>query len=200
MPKAKTNSSDRVVCSCGCNNTVSRRTQTRHLRGDGPVMAVAEILETRAYFHKPERESPGSPPPKRPRLQTPVPEDTQPQGPLPPDICLPDPSPSPTPASSSKDPAISGAVRNALSAPWTGPGDFRYNDEDSFDSSDIDDELAQPVPIVGPTEPDSSDTDSEADLDADMDNDGFGSGRPDTEDSPDVFETDVNLNAAEYSE
>ena len=145
-------------------------------------------------------ESPGSPPPKRQRLQTPVLESTPRRGSSPPDVRLPDPLPSPTPASSSKDPAISGAVHDALSAPWTGPGEFHYGDEDTFVSSDTDDETAQTVPIAGSTESDSSNTDSEADLDVDMDNDDFGSGGSDIEDTPDVFETNADLNAAEYCE
>ena len=51
-PKAKTSSTDRIIYSCGCGDTVSRRMQTRHLQGHGPLMAVAGIIETRAYFHE----------------------------------------------------------------------------------------------------------------------------------------------------
>lgn len=48
MPKSK--SSEQVLCSCGCNTRVSRRTRTRHLQGNGPTLALAEMFETRNYF------------------------------------------------------------------------------------------------------------------------------------------------------
>ena len=71
MPKSKTTSTDRVLCSCGCGNILSRRQQTRHLQARGPVMAVAKVIEARAYFQ--DTESPEPPQPhKRQRLQTPV--------------------------------------------------------------------------------------------------------------------------------
>ena len=71
MPKSKTTSTDRVLCSCGCGNILSRRQQTRHLQARGPVMAVAKVIEARAYFQ--DTESPEPPRPhKRQRLQTPV--------------------------------------------------------------------------------------------------------------------------------
>ena len=50
MPKAKSRSTDRVLCACGCRDVMTRRTQTRHLQGHGPLMAVADVLKTRAYF------------------------------------------------------------------------------------------------------------------------------------------------------
>lgn len=72
MPKVKTTSSDKVRCACGCGQTLSRRQQSRHLQGDGPVTAVAGVLESRAYFREERAERLESPPPrKRRRLQTP---------------------------------------------------------------------------------------------------------------------------------
>jgi hypothetical protein len=166
-------------------------------------MAVVGVIETRSFFRKRGAESPGSPrPQKRQRLQTPVLKDLLPQTPAqqeqsyphPPDITPPDPAPSPTPAPLSRNPVISNATHEALSAPWTGPADFRYGDDDVF--KDFSDEAAQPAPVAGPTEPESSDTDSEADVD----DDDFASSESDTEDSvPDIFETNADLNAAEYS-
>ena len=76
MPKAKTTSSDKVRCICGCGEVLSRRQQTHHLQGNGLVTAVAGVLESRAYFRKESTERSESPPPqKRRRFQTPKPVD-----------------------------------------------------------------------------------------------------------------------------
>ena len=160
-------------------------------------MAVAEVIEARAYFRKRGTESPGSPrPQKRQRLQTPMPEDALPHIPLL-DIAPPDPLPSPAPTLPSMDPAISRAVHGALSAPWTGPASFHYGDDDVFeDSSDDASRPAQPTPITGPTEPESSDTD----LETDMDDDDPELSGSEVEEVPDILETNADLNAAEYSE
>ena len=205
-PKAKTSSSDKVVCACGCGKVLSRRTQTRHLQACGPVMAVAEVIETRAYFGKRGAEGPESPQPqKRQRLRnseldnrnllpTPTPEAsgyTPPQAVAPPN---PLPSPTPAPSPPSKNLVVSQAAHEALSAPWTGPADFRYGDDKVFeDSNDTNGETALPVLIAGPTESEGSDTDSEGD------DDGIGSSRTNVEDIPDIFEADADLNAEEYS-
>ena len=78
MPKVKTTSPNKVHCTCGCGRILSRRQQSRHLQGNGPVMAVAGVLESRAYFREESAEcsSSESPPPqKRRRIQTPEPVD-----------------------------------------------------------------------------------------------------------------------------
>jgi len=202
-PKAKTSSSDRVVCSCGCGEVLSRRTQTRHLQGCGPTTAVAGIIEARAYFRKRSIEDPESPRPrKRQRHQVSGPnDDTLSTRPIeeapgdnpqldaaPPDPLSP-PALDPTPESL----AISQATCNALSTPWTGPADFRDVDGEVFDdSNDAGIKTAQPAPVTAPTEPESSDTDSEAG--------GDGIGPDGADEEPDVFETHAELNTAEYSE
>ena len=207
MPKAKTNSSDKVLCGCGCGNILSRRQQTRHLQARGPVMVVAEVIETRAYFHEQDTESPEPPRPcKRQRLQTPIPEDNLPQPPAqqeqsytPPDVAQqvlflsPTTSPAPLP----RNLVVSRAANEVLSAPWMGPGALRRDDDDIFeDSNDIGDKVAQPLSIPSPMESESSDMDS----DTDIDDDGIGSSRSDTGGIPNIFETNADLNAAEYSE
>ena len=76
MPKVKATSSDKVRCACGCGRILSRRQQSRHLQGDGPVTAVAGVLESRVYFREESAQHSESPPPqKRRRLQTPEPVD-----------------------------------------------------------------------------------------------------------------------------
>ena len=118
------------------------------------------------------------------------------------DIPLPDPLPSPTlsPASGPlpRNQAISKAACEALSTPWKGPADFCYGDDGVFeDSNDVSGQSAQLVPIPDPVEPEpeSSDTNSESDAD----DDGAGSNGSDTEEFPDIFQTDADLNADEYS-
>ena len=46
----KSKSSQKILCSCGCRTHVTRRTQTRHLQGNGPTLALAEMFETQNYF------------------------------------------------------------------------------------------------------------------------------------------------------
>jgi hypothetical protein len=161
-------------------------------------MAVAEILETRAYFRTRDKRSPDSPQPQKCQsLPTPILEDNSPET-L--DITPPEPLFQPTPAHLVMDPITSNAAHEALSNPWAGPADFRYGDDDTFeDSNDINDEVAQPVPITGPAESESSDTGSETDASGDDSND-LGSSDFDMEEVPDIFETNADLNAAEYSE
>ena len=206
MPKVKTTSTDRVRCSCGCGEFLSRRQQTRHQQGRGPVMAVAKVIEARAYFRERDTESPEPPQPrKRRRLQTPVLGDDSSQPPTQrgrgctplSDIEQrdPPPSPAPAPAPLPRDPAVSNAAREALSAPWAGPVGLRYDNDDGFEStSDTSREPTHPVP--GPAELESSDMDS----DTDTDGDGCGSSKPNMGDISDIFETNADLNTAEYSE
>jgi len=47
---AKSKSSEKVLCSCGCKGHISQWTQTRHLQGNGPTLALAEMFETQNYF------------------------------------------------------------------------------------------------------------------------------------------------------
>jgi len=176
-------------------------------------MAVSKVIEARAYFHEQDTESPESPRPcKRQRLQTPVLEDNLPeslaqqeQGYTPPlDITSHPPSPSSTqvPAPPCRNPVISKAAHEALSAPWAGPTDFHHGDDDTFeDSSDIGGETAQPVSIPGPTEPSGSDTESDVDVDSDnADGNNIGPSEAEMGEVPDIFETNADLDAAEYSE
>ena len=168
-------------------------------------MAVAKVIEARAYFRERETESPEPPRPrKRWRLQTHVREDNSPQPaaqrgqgctPLP-DIIQPDSSLSPAPAPDPlpKDPAVSNAAREALSAPWAGPAGFHYSDDGFESTSDTSRELAHHVP--GPAELSSSDMDS----DANMDGNNCGSSKSNMRDVSDIFETNADLNTAEYSE
>jgi len=171
-------------------------------------MAVAKVIETRTYFHERDTESPESPRPcKRQRLETPVPRNDSPQ-PLtqqeqgytpPPNAVSHYPSPSPARVSTPlpKDPVISKAAREALAGPWTGPTNFCYDDDENFDDpNDIGVETAQPVPVPDPTEPESSDTESDADADIDD----AGLSESDVGEVPDIFETNADLDAAEYSE
>ena len=177
-------------------------------------MAVSKVIEARAYFRERDTESPDSPRPhKRQRLQTPTLEDNSPQPhawqergctPLP-DIVQHDPPllPTPAPAPPPADPIVSKAAHEALSAPWVGSTDFRYNDDDDNgdddnnilkDTGDVGSGLAHPVP--SPTEPESSDIDS----DVDVDSDDARSSEPGVGGLLDIFETNADLNTAEYSE
>ena len=104
-------------------------------------------------------------------------------------------SPSPTPPPQST--VVSRAAHEALSAPWTGPADFRYGDDDVFkNSNDAGGETTQHVPIPNPAELESSDTDS----DADEDTNDVRLDRSSAEEIPDIFETNADLDAEEYSE
>ena len=203
MPKGKSTSTDIVICSCGCGDALSRRQQTRHLRARGPVMAVAQVIETRAYFHEQDTESPEPPRPrKRQRLQTPMLDDDLLRPPEwrergctpPPDIVQRDPSPSPSqaPTPLPRNPVVSKVAHEALYVPWTGSVDFHYGDDDIFE--DPNDEPAQPTP--GPVELSGSGSDS----DTDADDENAGSSESDTREVSDIFETNADLNAAEHSE
>lgn len=202
MPKAKTNSSDRVHCACGCGAVLSRRQQTRHLQARGPVMAVAGVIETRAYFHKQDMENPDSVQPrKRRKLRIPTPEGDPPQQPTerataPVDITPQDPSPSPTTTPlTSGDQNISRAAHAALSAPWSGLANTCGGDNDILEvSNDVDFRVPQPAPVSDSTELSSSDTDLDSDVDCD------GASGPDVGEVPDIFETNADLNTEEYSE
>ena len=191
MPKAKTNSTDRVRCACGCGNVLSRRQQTRHLQARGPVMAVAGVIETRAYFLKQDTESLELVQPrKRQKLQTPTPEGDLPQQPME-QAASQDSAPSTTPVLP-RNLDISRAARMALSTPWSGPVDFHGGDDDTLEvSNDINYEAPQPTPISDPTELESSDTDSDLDV---------GASESDGGEVPDIFETNADLNTEEYSE
>jgi len=199
MPKAKTSSTDKILCSCGCGDVVSRRTQTRHLQAHGPLMAVAGVVETRTYFHKRDADGSESPQPrKRQRVTSLVMEPAFPvtpaqQEPSPTNLLDNEP---PTPLHtltqpSPMDPTISKATHTALSAPWTGPTDFHYNDDEVFeDSNDVDYAGIELEPIIGIAEPDPSDLD---------DDEGELSGS-ETGGIPGVFDTNADLNTATYSE
>jgi hypothetical protein len=169
-------------------------------------MAVAGVIETRAYFRRQRTTGCSNPdlPRKHKRLETPQPADddspmlsSEDFGHLP-----PDPSQSPTlnsipdPSSSPRNSAISGIVHKALSFPWAGPVDLRYEDKNPEDSDDVSCRTTQPIPAPGSdTEPRSSDVDfSEAD-DSEVEFGESSAGR-----FPDIFETDADLNATEYSE
>jgi hypothetical protein len=90
--------------------------------------------------------------------------------------------------------SISRAAHDALSTPWAGSMDFRYADDDSLeDENDSSSRAVRPEPTPSPTEPGSSDTDSEVDK-SDVE-----SSRSEAGEFPDIFETEADLNTAEYS-
>ena len=216
MPKSnkKSNkSSDKVFCSCGCDSYVAEKTQQRHLQGKGPTMAVAAVIETRAYFgNKRSAETPEpSPPQKRQRVtvNTPEPHSLPQQWEYhtpPPGDILPPPSPVAAVTTPPSDPATSKvACTAALSAPWSGPADFRYCDDNAFeDSNDINNDRVQLDPIVKDGDTNVEDSDMDLDVDSEMDpdesSDGDRVGGFDPESVPDIFETDAELSAEEYSE
>jgi hypothetical protein len=142
MSKAKAHSSNTVLCSCGCGDNVSKRMQTHHLQGRGPVMAVVGVIETKAYFRKRGAEAPESPwPQKHQRVIVPV-LDT-------PDNVLLVLSPPMTVDPPSGNLLASEAAQTALSGPWTGPADFRPSDDNVFeDSNDISNDRVLFDPIV----------------------------------------------------
>jgi hypothetical protein len=166
-------------------------------------MAVAGIIETRAYFRKQDADDSEPPRPrKRQRVVTPMPEFLPPLVPAqrelspahPPDNELLTPSPAPAPASS-VNPTTRRVVRTALSSSWAGPADLHYDDDETFeDSNDVGHRGIQLEPIVSPVESESSDTDSDAE-DGDFD-----LNRSEIDEGPDIFDTDVDLNATEHSE
>lgn len=95
---------------------------------------------------------------------------------------------------SSSNPTTSEVTHTALSASWNGPTDPRYNDDEVFeDSNNLGGEGTWLKPIVSAVESESSDADSEEDGD-------FESNVSETEEAPDIFDTNVDLNAAEHSE
>jgi hypothetical protein len=168
-------------------------------------MAVAGVIETKAYFRKRGTGASESPrPQKRRRVSIPAPEPRPPRAltperhwPPPPEDTSLDPSPAPASSPPSGDPVTSEAARTALSTPWTGPADFRYGDDEVFESSnDISNDRVRFDPIIEDTyaEPGSSDTDSSTD------GDDIGPSGSDTEGVPDIFETNADLNVAEHSE
>ena len=156
-------------------------------------MAVAGIIETRAYFRKRATDnSEPYQPRKRQRVAAPLPEFLKPSPDHWPDNELPAPSPTPT-LTSSLNPTASEVAHTALSASWNGPADPHYNDDEVFeDSNDLDGGDTWLEPIVSAVESESSDADSE---DSD-----FESNVSETEEAPDIFDTNVDLNAAEHSE
>lgn len=200
MPKAKTSSTDRVLCSCGCGDTVTRRTQTRHLQGHGPLMAVAGVLKTRAYFRKHGSDDSESPPFKKrqrvvaPTLEFQLPLTPTQREPSPPCQRYSEPTtppPNPTPALTI-DPT-SDAAHIALSAPWMGPADFHYNDNEDF--GDLDEagcDGTQLESTDGTPEPEGSDAGSSGDSDTSE------SDQSEVKVS-DTYDANVDLNAAEFS-
>ena len=202
-----------ILCSCGCGLHVAKKTQQRHLQGKGPIMAVAGVIETRAYFGNKRRADKSEPsrPRKRQRVTvyTPEPHSLPQQGewhtPLPENI---PPAPSPAAAATTlpSDPTTPKVTcAAALSAPWSGPADFRYCDSDAFeDSNDINNDKVRLDPIVDDSDANvedsdmDSDTYSETDLDGSSSGDRLGGFNP--ESVPDIFETDAEMSAAEHSE
>ena len=166
------------------------------------MMAVAGIIETKAYFRKrgaddseppraAKRQRVTTPPLEFPPPPTPIQQEPSPVRPL--GIEPPAPALSPTPISSAS-PTILEAARAAMSVSWRGSADLRYNDDDIFeDSNDVGHKGAQFDPIISAAGSESSDMDSEDDGD-------FESNRSETEDVPDIFDTNVDLNTTEHSE
>lgn len=155
-------------------------------------MAVAGVIETKAYFRKRGAETSESPQPqKRQRVVVPVLDtpDNAPLVPSPPMVADPP----------SENLLTSEAARTALSGPWTGPTNFHPGDNDVFeDSNDITNDRVQFDPIVQDPHADSELETSDTDFGADSgDIELSGS---DTEGVPDIFETNADLNAAEHSE
>lgn len=155
-------------------------------------MAVAGVIETKAYFHKRGTEASESPQPqKRQRVVVPAPN-------TPDNISL---APSPPIAADppSGNPLTSKVAQTALSGPWTGPADFRPSDDNIFeDSNDVGNDRVRFDPIIQDphADPESETSDTGSDMDG---NDTEPSGS-DTEGVPDIFETNADLNAAEHCE
>jgi len=180
MPKSK--SSEKVLCSCGCGTRVSRRTQTRHLQGNGPTLALAEVFETRDYFGTTYANSSGVGhsvgevhPPKRCRIATPDPRSP-----------LAQPSPRPTSnlngPSRSDTPAIN--PDDVLAGRWTGHSDG----DDSEDGIGFE---GHPIPELVEVSGDEGAEESELDSEDQWD-DGVVE-----EDPPGVLEMNVELDACD---
>ena len=202
-----TKSTDKVLCACGCGDTLTRRQQTRHLQAHGPLMAVAGVIRTRAYFRTQDVDGSESPQPrKRQRVTTPTLEFLPPltpareRGPTPLFENIP-PTPSLVPAPAlPRDSAISEAACTGLSVPWAGTACFRYDDSEVFeDSNDVNYKGVQFEPISDTAESESSSTDTDLSSDSDLNNDSESDGS-ETGEVPDVFDTNADLNAGEYSE
>ena len=175
-------------------------------------MAVAEVIETKAFFRKrcPEA-SKSSRPPKHQRLTSHALEprpfsqagsQEQCRTPLPDNI---PPAPSPVvpvaapPSEGPTDPKSTCTA--ALSARWSGPGHFDNCKNRIFeDSSNISDSEIQPDAITEDAYTSSEDADTNSDTGSDMpsdgnsvESDGIGS-----EWVPEIAETDAEMNAAEH--
>ena len=187
--KAKSHSTNKVLCACGCSDVVMRRTQTHHLQGHGPLMAVAGVLKTRAYFQKHSLDdTESSQLRKRQKVAAPALEFWPPSQQ---DNKPPTSPPNPTPASAT-DPT-SDAARIALSVPWTGPTDFRYDDDEAFeDLNEASLDEIEIEPAVSTPEPEGSDAGSDEDSDASESD-------PSEAGVSGMFDTNIDLNAAEYS-
>ena len=167
----KSKSSQKILCSCGCCAQVTRRTQTRHLQGNGPTLALAEMFETRNYFAtegtnnaRVGRLGGDVHPPKRRRIAPPEPgpplSDTSPQ-------VMPD-----TPAVSPDE---------VLSNWWTGHDHIGNPDDDC-------DFVGHSIPQLMEI---SDDEDFESELESD---DGLWDNQ-DTEELLEILETNVELDA-----
>ena len=174
---ATSRSSETVLCSCGCGEHVSRRTQTRHLQGKGPTLALAEMFERRSYFGTGHMDDSGIDglggdvrPPKRRRVATPDPRPPPIQSPTQPAPNLDAPS---MPNASAID------TDDILASRWMGRNDIGDPD------NDVDFE-GHPVPQLVEVSGD-EDEDSEFDLED----------HEVAEDLLEVLETNVELDASE---
>lgn len=125
---AKSKYSRKVLCSCGCAAYVSRRTRTRHLQGNGPTLALAEMFETQDYFGTTNRNDTGvigsgedTRPLKRRRIITPDPESSLAHQPTP-----------PTPDLNAHSPPVASIINldEVLASRWIGHNDVNNLDDD----------------------------------------------------------------------
>ena len=173
---SKSKSSKQVLCSCGCTMYVSRRTQTRHLQGKGPTLALAGVFETRSYFGTTPTNGPGAGhldgearPSKRRRIATldPGPPPSQPS---------PQPTPDPDGSLLLDVPPI--IPDELLARRWTGHRDSGDSDDNiSFEGHRIP-ELTE----ISGSEREGSDLDSEDQWDDEV-----------SEDLLEVLETNIEL-------
>lgn len=124
-------------------------------------MAVAGVIETRAYFRRQKnvhRKFPLAQ--KHQKHQAPQPMDDDP--PMIPTDKPDHPALLPTqdPSTPARNPGISSIARKALSAPWTGVADLHHGDDNLEDLDDLGDQTAPPIPTSDSIEPGSSDVDS----------------------------------------